>query len=480
MKDPRPAPGSQAAPLSAGATDPAGAAPSPRFEALPASALERIFEAIADGVFTVDSEWRVVFFNRAAERITGIARADALGRPCREVFRASICEAGCALRQTLETAEPVLHKTAYILRSDGRQVPIGISAARLFDEAGRPAGGVETFRDLSVTETLRKELAARWTFSDIVSKNEEMQGLFALLGPAAEAEASVLLEGESGTGKELFARAIHALSARRERPMVTVNCGALPDALLESELFGHVAGAFTGARRDRQGRFALADRSTLFLDEIGDISPAMQVRLLRVLEERSFEPLGSSRSVKVDVRVIAATHRDLGQLVREGKFRDDLYFRIRVLPLKIPPLRERREDIPLLAEHFIRHFDLLQGREVSQLAPETLALLMRYPFPGNVRELKNAIEHAFVLCRGGVLLPEHLPAELRQGAPGAAPASSASLSLAAAEGSAIRAALARNGGSRSATARELGIHKTTLWRKMRRLGIHGAETEAPR
>jgi len=448
---------------------------SPPLQAPSDEVLRSILESVADGVFTVDPHWRVTFFNRAAERITGIARASALGRPCWEVFRASICEEGCLLRQTLEQDVPAVPRVAYIRRPDGEEVPISISTARLLDGRGQLAGGVETFRDLSVVEALRKELTAGYSFNDIVSKNDKMHELFDLLQLVAGSDATVLLEGESGTGKELFARALHALSPRKGRPLVTVNCAALPDSLLESELFGHVAGAFTGARGERQGRFALAHRSTLFLDEIGDISPALQVRLLRVLQEQTFEPVGSSKSVQVDVRVVAATNRDLASLVREGKFREDLYFRLRVVPLAIPPLRERREDIPLLARHFVAQFNRLQGKEVSGLAPATLALLMGHPFPGNVRELKNALEHAFVLCRGGEILPEHLPAELRSLARPAAGGVEATSTLRRVEERLIREALRRHGGCRLATARELGMHKTTLWRKMRRLGIGGGE-----
>jgi PAS domain S-box-containing protein len=430
---------------------------------------DSILDSIADGVFTVDRDWKITYFNRAAEEITGIPRDEALGRPCYEVFRASICEEGCCLRETLKTGEPGLHKAAYIIRHDGQRLPISISTAVLKDDAGKTVGGVETFRNLSVLETLRKELKQRYTFHDIVSKNKKMQELFDILPQVALSDATVLIEGESGTGKELFARAIHDLSHRRENPLVTVNCAALPDTLLESELFGHKAGAFTGAAADHRGRFSLADSGTIFLDEIGDVSPALQVRLLRVLQEKTFEPLGGTRTEKVDVRVIAATNHNLKKLVSDGTFREDLFYRINVVSLSIPPLRERREDIPLLVEHLIDHFNRLQGKEVAHAAPETLNILMNHKFPGNVRELMNIIEHAFVLCPGGVLLPEHLPDPLRPGV--AARRKSSPLSLSELEAELIREALAKNSHNRTATARQLGIHKTTLWRKMKKLGI---------
>jgi PAS domain S-box-containing protein len=430
---------------------------------------DSILDSIADGVFTVDRDWKITYFNRAAEEITGISREEAVGRHCFEVFRASICEEGCCLRETLKTGEPGLHKAAYIIRYDGKRLPISISTAVLKDEKGETVGGVETFRNLSVLETLRKELKQRYTFRDIVSKNKKMQELFDVLPQVALSDAAVLVEGESGTGKELFARALHDLSHRRDGPLITVNCGALPDTLLESELFGHKAGAFTGAGSDHPGRFSLADSGTIFLDEIGDVSPALQVRLLRVLQEKTFEPLGSTRTQKVDVRVIAATNRDLKKLVSDGTFREDLFYRIDVVTLKIPPLRDRREDIPLLIEHFTDHFNRLQGKEVAGAAPETLNILMNHKFPGNVRELMNIIEHAFVLCLGGVLLPEHLPDFLRPDE--FARRKTSPLSLSDLEAELIRETLAQNGHSRTATARQLGIHKTTLWRKMKKLGI---------
>ena len=280
-----------------------------------------ILDSIADGVFTVDPEWKITAFNRAAEQITGIPRSEAVGRLCAEVFRANICEADCALRYTLETGRPVVNRAVYIVNSDGERVPISISTALLKDGRGKVIGGVETFRDLSVVEELRKELDGRRGFEDIVGKSHAMQRVFDVIPEIAASDCTVLVEGESGTGKELVARAIHNLSPRREKPLVTVNCGALPDTLLASELFGYVAGAFTDARKDKPGRFTRAEGGTIFLDEIGDISPALQVQLLRVLQEKEYEPLGATGPRKADVRVIAATHQDLDELVQAGRFR---------------------------------------------------------------------------------------------------------------------------------------------------------------
>ncbi|MBN2216023.1 MAG: sigma 54-interacting transcriptional regulator [Pirellulales bacterium] len=430
-----------------------------------------ILDSINDGVFTVDDQWRITSFNRAAERITGVRREEALGRRCCEVFRASICETACALRQTLTTGRPVANKAVYILDARGNRVPISVSTAVFKDERGQTIGGVETFRDLRLAEELRKELETQDGFAEIVGHGPAMREVFQFLPQIAESDSTVLIEGASGTGKEVFARAIHRLSPRRAKRFVAINCGALPDTLLESELFGHKAGAFTDARQDKQGRFALAEGGTLFLDEIGDVSPAMQVRLLRVLQERVYEPLGSVETIKTDVRIIAATNKDLAKLVRKGAFRDDLFYRIHVIRLALPNLRERREDIPLLVEHFIAKFNRLQGKDVAGASDEVLARLMDYDYPGNVRELENIIEHAFVLCRGPLIEVSHLPPQFR-GADSEQPLPNLDgMTLEAMERFLIANALRRTDGNRAAAARQLGINPSTLFRKLKSLGI---------
>jgi PAS domain S-box-containing protein len=432
-----------------------------------------ILDSIADGVFTVDEEWRITSFNQAAEEITGIPREEAIGRPCCEVFKASICEGNCALRRTLETGHQIVNKAVYIITAEGERIPISISTALLRDQTGHTIGGVETFRDLTVVEDLRKELERKYTFSDIISKNHKMQELFDILPEVAESDSTVLIEGESGTGKELFARAIHNLSRRQRKPMITVNCGALPDTLLESELFGYKAGAFTDAKKDKLGRFALAEGGTIFLDEIGDVSPALQVRLLRVLQEKVYEPLGSMKSVVANVRVITATNKNLADLVAKELFRQDLYYRINVVKLTLPPLRRRMEDIPLLVGHLIARFNRLRGKDIAGVSPDVLAIFMNHDFPGNVRELENIIEHAFVLCRGNMILPAHLPQHLRPELEKIV--SSSSASMREIEAHFLRDCLDRNNWNRTITAQALGMHKTTLWRKMRRLGIEPRE-----
>lgn len=437
-----------------------------------------ILDSINEGVFTVNLDWRVTAFNKAAEQITGVTAAEALGQPCCEVFRANICEGACVLKRTLETGRPVVNATAHIITGDGQRVPIRISTALLKDSAGQVIGGVETFQDLTQVEQLQKALQARYTFEDIVGRSPAMTRLFDLLPQIAASSSTVLIEGASGTGKELFARAIHNLSPRQDKPFVAVNCAALPDSLLESELFGHKAGAFTDARRDKPGRFALAHGGTIFLDEIGDISPAMQVRLLRVLQERIVEPLGSVEPEPIDVRVIAATNRDLAALVETGEFREDLFYRVRVVSLKLPSLAERREDIPLLIDHIIARFNRMQtlsDKAIDGVSDDVLACLMDHDFRGNVRELENIIEQAFVLCHGGIIELTDLPAELRP--PSGEPNSRRPMTLAAMEKLFISEALDRRGGNRTQAAADLGIDPSTLYRKIKGYGIEPPETD---
>jgi PAS domain S-box-containing protein len=442
-----------------------------RPDALPGQSTSIILESISDGVFTVDESWQVTSFNRAAEAITGIRREEAIGRPCCDVFRASLCETDCALRHTFATGKPVVGRPAFIVRSDGERLPISVSTAVLRDETGRVVGGAETFRDLSAVEELRKELSGRFEIGDFVSRSPALRRIFDILPQVAASDCTVLVQGETGTGKELLARALHHASPRRRRSFVAVNCAALPETLLESELFGYKAGAFTGAQRDKPGRFALAEGGTLFLDEVGEMSPALQVKLLRVLQDGTYDVVGGVGTLRADVRVIAATNRDLQRRTEEGAFRRDLYYRIDVVKIEIPPLRERREDVPLLVDHFVARLNHLQGKSVRGVHPEVLGLLMAYDFPGNVRELENVIEHAFVLCDGNRLELGHLPPRLmarRGGGDGSPDIREAARTV---EAGLISDALERHGFDRLATARALGIHKSTLYRKLRALGL---------
>ena len=428
-----------------------------------------ILDSIADGVFTVDLSWRITSFNRAAEKITGISRSDAIGRGCSEVLRANVCETDCILRETFNTQKAVVNVPVYITRADGTRLPVNISTNILKDPEGNFIGGVETFRDLSAINNLKRELFKQHSFEDIISKSPKMLRLFSILPQIAESGSTVLIQGASGTGKELFARAIHTQSPKRKGPFIAVNCGALPETLCESELFGYKAGAFTDAKKDKLGRFALAQNGTIFLDEICDISKSVQGRLLRVLEEKVYEPLGSTKTVKTNARVIAASNRSLEVLVQERKFREDLYFRINVIKLSLPPLLERKEDIPLLVDHFVHRHNELRGRNIVGMSQRAVAALMLYDWPGNVRELENAIEHAFVLCNGDVIHLENLPEHLIP--KGDSILRSEGLTLKEFEKHAIEQALQRNKWRRLATARELGIDKNTLRRKIMRLGI---------
>ena len=434
---------------------------------------EAILESISDGVFTVDAEWRITSFNRAAEQITGTSREQAIGQPCSEVFRSSMCETRCALRQTLQDGKPIINRSGYIINADGQRIPISISSAVLRNKEGTIIGGAETFRDLSEVEALRKQLKGSYQLGDLISHSPAMHDVFNLVtAVASSSDTTVLIQGETGTGKELVAKAIHNISIRANEPFIALNCGALPDNLLESELFGHKKGAFTGATADKPGRFALAGRGTLFLDEIGEISPALQVRLLRVLQEHSYEPLGATKSQQTQARIIAATNRNLAQLVEQGSFRQDLFYRIQVVQIDLPPLRERMEDVPLLAEHFISHFNQLQNKQISGISAEAMACLIAHQWPGNVRELENVIERAFVLCSGSIIDMHHLPVALQNSI---ATAQTADLDIQATRSSHERQciinALQRNNYNRTATARELNIHKTTLYRKIKTLAI---------
>ena len=430
-----------------------------------------ILDSISEGVFTVGLHWRITSFNRAAEEITGIQREKAIGKYCRDVLRADVCETDCTLRQTMETGRPIMNKAVHIIDANGNRRAITISTALLKDSKGKVIGGVETFRDMSTIEQLRKEIEGRYSCEDIISQSHKMQNLFAVLPNIAESNTTVLIEGESGTGKELFARAIHNLSFRKDKPFVAVNCGALPDTLLESELFGYKAGAFTDAKKDKPGRFALAEGGTIFLDEIGDVSGSVQLKLLRVLQDKTYEPVGGVSSVKADVRIITATNKKLDQLVQQGKFRDDLYYRINVMKLELPPLRNRKEDIPLLVDHFISRFNRLHNKNICCVTNEVTAALLAYDYPGNVRELENIIEHCFVLCEGEIIEAKHLPASIRPSSKQDKTKVGEPATIKQMEILLITQALQRNKGNKAAAAKELGINKSTLFRKMKAFNV---------
>ncbi len=433
--------------------------PTGTLEDLPEERFEAVLRSISDGVFTVDTRGRITCFNQAAEAITGYTREEAMGQPCHAIFRSNICEEACALRYTMETGEPIVDLAVSVLSRDGTEIPLSISTALFRDKEGTIMGGVETFRDLRQVETLRKEVLDSYSIGDIVTRSPKLRAVLELLPTIADSESTVLVTGESGTGKELVARSIHALSPRSQGPLVAVNSAGIPDTLLEAELFGYEPGAFTGAKKSKPGRFALARGGTLFLDEIGDMALPLQAKLLRVLQEGTYEPLGGVRTLNADVRVVAATNKDLQEMIRTGAFRDDLYYRLNVFQVEIPSLRERKEDIPLLVEHFIQRLEAVRGKGIQGVTPRALRALMEFDYPGNVRQLENAVEHAYVLSSGSLVRRQALPEPLR-----------GSVETDAMEGETledmekrfIQEILRRNDFNRTATARDLGIHKATL------------------
>jgi PAS domain S-box-containing protein len=446
-----------------------------------------ILNAINDGVVTIGLDRKVHYINEAALRILGFKREEALGADCATVIRCAACATkDCLMDRTLSTGRDIRSFDTYLIKRTGEEMRISINATLLKDEDGAVIGEVEVIRDISEQIKLSEELHGKFSFGQIIGKNHRMQELYDILPAVAATKTTVLIEGETGTGKELIAHAIHEHSTRAGKPFVKFNCAALAEGVLESELFGHVKGAFTGAITDKKGRFEQADGGTIFLDEIGDVPPATQIRLLRVLQEEAFEPVGGAETVQVDVRVIAATHRDLKRMVREGAFREDLYYRLRVMPLPVPPLRDRHDDIPLLIRHFVDHFNQEMGKDVREVTPEALDLLMNYGYPGNVRELENILEHAMVLCRGSQITVHCLPKEVlhaRTGlieiAPVPADDRRALLHLDAGaedplrevEREAILKVLDQCDWRLGNAARRLHMSRTTLWRRMKRYGL---------
>lgn len=426
-----------------------------------------VLDVLDQGVFTVNEKLKITSFNQAAERISGYRSEEVIGRKCSELFRTNLCDKVCPLRLSIQSRSAVRNRQIHIHSSDGRKIPISLSTAPLLTRTGKLLGGVEVFKDMSQIVNLKRRLDHRYRLIDIVGKSRVMQQIFELLPLVGNSDSTVLVTGASGTGKELIARTIHTLGKRRKGPFVPINCAAIPETLLESELFGHTKGAFTDARRDRSGRIAAADGGTLFLDEIGDLPRAMQVKVLRFLQDREYTPLGSNRSIQADVRVITATNRDLLALVREDVFREDLYFRLNVVQIDIPPLATRTEDIPLLVNHYVKVYRENTGKTIEGLTEQAMALLIAYPFPGNVRELENILERAFILCQGDRIGPEHLPPNVV----GSVRTPTANGLKQVGEASIIRAALQRHSGNRTRTAEELGVHRITLLRRMRRLGI---------
>lgn len=447
-----------------------------------------VVDTIQDGVMIVSPEGTIISVNRGFEEITGYTRDEVLGHSC-AILNCSACELArraegchwCAMFQKGNLRK----QKCLLIRKDGRPVHILKNASVLKDEAGNITGAVETITDVSdlveketQIETFRRELDAEDRFHGLIGISAPMQKVFELITNAAQADAPVIVYGESGTGKELVAKAIHETGPRGRKPYIKVNCAALNESLLESELFGHVKGAYTGAHRSREGRFEAAGGGSIFLDEIGDLPLSTQVKLLRVLEEKVVERVGDHQPIRVDVRIISATNRDLPALIEKGAFREDFFYRINVIPIHVPPLRERKEDIPLLARSFFNRIKLKSGKPIEGISNEGLDILAEYAWPGNVRELRSAFEFAFVSCQGAIIRPEHFPAhilarESRRCAPGAV--SPQSISIEEIKKQRLYDALRRAKGNQSEAARVLGISRTSIWQQMKRFGIQHRE-----
>lgn len=425
-----------------------------------------IFDSITDGVFTVDGSCRITSFNSAAEKITGFSRTEAIGQFCFDIFRTDICQKQCALRNTLANGSPIFGVRVVMINREGRKVPISVSTTLLKTKQGHPLGGVEFFRDLSTIESLQNQLNHVRQSGRMVSCNTQMQRIFTILPQIAESECNVLIQGPSGSGKELVAEAIHNFSSRKGSPYIRINCAALPETLLESELFGYTRGAFTDAKRDKPGLFLQAQGGTLLLDEIGEMPVALQSKLLRVLNNGEFQPLGSTRTLKTDARILSSTNRDLEIEIRVGRFREDLYYRINVINLRIPALKERIEDLPLLIEHFVERLRKKRKKPIKGVSHEVLQRLRSYDFPGNIRELENAIEHAFVLCEGETIELEHLPERILKDTQ----SNGKRISPDSEEG-VILETLRRHNGNKSRAAEELRMDRSTLWRKIKKFNI---------
>jgi PAS domain S-box-containing protein len=422
--------------------------------------LEHVLDNLREGIIAHDPQRRIFFFNREAERITGYRRDEVLGKDCHEAFGAPFCGSRCAFcdepTETADTAEYDLNITS----KSGESRHIEMTVTRMQDGEGGLAGVLTSFRDMTDLLRLQLQIGEMTRFGNIIGRDSKMLSVFKQIRDVAAYDFPVHLSGETGTGKELVANAIHAESRRAGAPFVPINCGALPEGLIETELFGHVKGAFSGAIRDKKGRFELADGGTVFLDEVAELSNAMQVKLLRFLQEGRFERVGGEHTLRVNTRVISATNKNLKKEVERNRFREDLFYRLNVIPIHLPPLRERKTDIPLMIEHFLRDAAERYGRKPLTVSHQALSLMLDYRWPGNVRELQNAMQFALVKCEGNVIAVEHLPLELRDAADvcgRSGPARKLDLE-------AVRLALARTGGNKAKAAKLMGVGRATLYR----------------
>ncbi len=435
--------------------------------------LDAIFNSNIEGTFTIDNDWNVTSFNTSAEKITGYKKSEAIGKKCWDIFNSSLCRNGCHMELTMQKGKAMIGNELDIMHKGGKKIPIRVNSGILINNKNENIGAVETFIDISEIKNLSEHLSDIFKYENIVGKNKEIKQIITVLESVSQTDSSVLITGESGTGKELAARAIHINSPRKTGPFIAVNCSAFVESLIESELFGHEKGSFTGAIKTKIGKFELAKGGTLFLDEIGDLSLAVQTKFLRVLETREFERVGGNKTIKVEARIIAATNKHLSNEISDGRFREDLFYRINVINIHLPPLRERMDDLPLIVNHFIELFNTKFSKEIKQFSSQAFDILMEYEWPGNIRELENVIEHCFVLCNGKVIQVECLPKRLREQKKLVVTSSNEiqRSGFKYVERELIISVLNKYDGNRTKAAKELNINPSTLWRKIKKLGI---------
>jgi PAS domain S-box-containing protein len=437
--------------------------------------LKIILDNLDIGVFTTTRGGHITFFNRLAEAVSGHSRKEVLGKPCTLVLGGEASDDTTLLNKSISDGKRRSNSKGLLTTKGGKIIPMRANYMALRNEQGRIVGGLGTIQDLSLIHQLNRAIKNRYTFDDMIGKGPSMQKIFEIVSVVAASNATILIQGNTGTGKDLLAKVVHNASKRADKPMVKVNCAALPDNLLESEMFGYVRGAFTGADRDKPGRFQEADGGTIFLDEIGDLPLSLQAKLLRVLEDQEFYPLGSRKTTKVDVRIIAATNQDLERQVKRKRFRKDLFYRLNVIGLELPDLNERKEDIPLLIDHIMKRFGAEMGKQSLKISEDAMEVLLNYDYPGNIRELENILEHALIICQNKTMERRHLPLFLQKSPLSTATSEAAFaeqvLSSQEAEKHQILEMLNRYNWNRSRTAIELHIDRTTLWRKMKKYGL---------
>ena len=437
--------------------------------------LKIILDNLDVGIFTIDRSGHITFFNTEAEKVSGYNRSEILGEPCTAIFEGESAQEVCLLKDTIVDGISRNSGQGKMTTRDGVTIPIRANYMALRNEKGTVVGGLTTFHDLTLVLQLKQAVKGRYTFHDMIGKSPIMQQIFEMINVVAGTDATILIEGATGTGKDLLAKVIHSASRRSDKPFVKVNCAAIPDNLLESEMFGYVKGAFTGAEKDKSGRFQEADEGTIFLDEIGDLPLALQAKLLRVLEDKEFYRLGSRHTIKVNVRIISASNRNLEQLVKKRLFRQDLYYRLNVFRIELPELKDRQVDLPILIGHILRRLCAARGNRVPEVSEKVMEILLNYHYPGNVRELENILEHTLILCQESPVQPRHLPEYLQSyhAAHKAAPAGRLKHldDSDEKEREILISMLQHYDWHRSKTAKALGMDRTTLWRKIKKYGI---------